>query len=448
VRIKISALLIVVVAAAAGCGEEPAQVSTTTTVAASTTTTTTEASTSSTTNAPTTTRGGGDVGSDLPPEYAELVAVTEQVRGLEFLYEPELVLVSDEELARRVRQQIEEELDPADLVIDEALFEVLGLLDPSVDLLQAYTDLYAEQVAGFYDSDTGEMVVSSDTELTALGKMIVVHELVHALTDQHFGFAAVMDDLVEAERYHEAAALQALAEGDATYFQIVYFQQLSLVEQVAAVDESLAADTSVLDSLPAWFGEDLSFPYDAGFKLVERIVESEGITGVDQAYRLVPATTEQIIHPDVYFALQPAREVSLPETPLSGYEVYEEGTLGEWNVDLYLLDGVSDGIATVASSGWGGDAYRVLWNGQDVAFVMRFLGDTPGDAGELADALVDSLAAGMSVGAPARDEAAGTTVMTGSDYGFVGFDGEVVTVVVASDPAAGADLVASISQNG
>jgi len=437
--------LVVLLAAASACGDEPALTTTSdaaTTTEASTTTqvsATTQESTTTTTTAPLPPDRGGDAGAELPPEYAELVAVTEAVRGLEFLWEPELSIVSDEELARRVRAEIEEELDPADLAIDEAFFEVLGLLDPSIDLLAAYTDLYAEQVAGFYDPDTGEMVVSSDAELTAFEKMIVVHELVHALTDQHFGFAAAMDELVDAEQYHEAAALQALAEGDATYFQIVYFQQLSLVEQISAVDESLAADTSVLDSLPAWFAEDLSFPYDAGFKLVERIVASEGIAGVDQAYRLPPTTTEQVIHPDTYFAFEPARDVALPDTPLAGYEVYEEGTLGEWNVDLLLLDGVSDGEAVIASSGWGGDAYRILWNGQDVVFVMRLVGDTPADAAEFASAVVDSLARRMAVGSPARDDAAGTATMIAADYAFVGSDGATVTVVAASDPAAGAE---------
>lgn len=446
-RIRSVAFVIAVALVATSCGDDTAELVTTTaevttTTGAPTTTPGTEATT--TTVLSDTTAGGGDVGTELPPEYAELVAVTEQVRGLEFLAEPALSLVSNEELARRVREDIEAELDPAELVVDEAFFEVLGLLDPSIDLLQAYTDLYAEQVAGFYDPDTGEMVVSSESELTAFAKMIVVHELVHALTDQHFGFAAEMEALVDAGRYHEAAALQALAEGDATYFQLVYFQQLSLVEQLSVVDESLAADTSVLDSLPGWFGEDLSFPYDAGFKLVESIVEAEGIAGVDQAYRLVPSTTEQVIHPEVYFALEPGLEVTLPDIALAGYEVYEEGTLGEWNIDLFLLDGVAGGDAAVASSGWGGDAYRILWDGRDVAFVMRFVGDTPGDAAEFAAAAAESLASGMSVGPASRDEAAGTTVMAGADYAFVGFDGSVVTVVVASDPQVGAGLAESV----
>ena len=82
---------------------------------------------------------------------------------------------------------------------------------------------------------------------------------------------------------------------------------------------------------------------------------------------------------------------TLAATALEGYEVYEEGEFGEWNLMLYLLDGVSDGVATIAAGGWGGDAYRIHWNGTDIAFAYLFEGDTPRDAGELADALVESL---------------------------------------------------------
>jgi hypothetical protein len=416
---------------------------TTTSGDSSTTTegTTTTEETTTTTEATGTTSGGGD---DPPDEFVELIEATERVRGLEFFDPPTITFVSDEELARRVAAEIEEELDPDELVIDQALFVLLGLWDPERDLGQAYTDLYAEQVAGFYDHDTGEMVVSAAAELTPLRKTIVVHELVHALTDQHFGFGAELDRLVDEERYHEAAALQALVEGDATYFQIVYLQEMSTAEQLQAVTESLDVDTTVLDSLPEWLGEDLTWPYDGGYVFVERLVAANGILGVDQAYRLVPETTEQIIHPDAYFANEPSLEVALPDTVVTGYEIYEAGSLGEWNVDLLLLDGASPGEAVIASSGWGGDRYRILWNGQDVAMVFRFEGDSPADGDELADALVEALSSSMAVGTPRTDQEARTTTMSGADYAFVGRDGAAVVLVVASDPVAGSEFTAQL----
>jgi hypothetical protein len=420
----------------------------TTTAATSTTgaTSTSAATTSSeaTTTTRATTTSGGDAW-DAPGDIRELVAITEDLRGRRFLEPIEVTVLSAGELAARVRANLEEELDLEDLAVEQALGRLLGILPADVDLAAAIIDLYAEQVGGFYDGETGELVVASSEDLTPLARTIIIHELVHALADQHFGLTATLDELIEAENYHRAAALQALAEGDATYFQLVYLQErLSPGEQTEAVLESLEADTTVLDSLPAWIGEDLAFPYEWGFGFVERLVEEGGIAAVDQAYELLPTTVEQIMHPNAYFILEPARPVELSATALDGYEVYEEGEFGEWNLMLYLLDGIGDGDAVVAAGGWGGDAYRLHWDGSRVALVYLFEGDAPRDAEELAPALVDSLQASMAVGAPVSDEKAGTTVLEGADFAFIQQVGGQVLLVVADDPAAGRALVQAL----
>jgi hypothetical protein len=428
---------------AAGCGdavEWPTTTPATSTTAPGSTTSTTAGTTTSTTAPATTTSSGGEAG-DLGEQIQALMGATEALRGRPFLEPVDVTIVSPEEMAQRVRANLEKELEPEDVTVEQAFTRLLGILPADVDLGAAVEDLYAEQVVGFYDGDTKELVVASGEELTPLGRTVVVHELVHALADQHFGISATLDRLIEEERWDEAAALQALAEGDATYFQMVYLQELPAEEQVQAVLESLQADTTVLDSLPDWFGEDLAFPYEQGFGFVERLVEEGGAAAVDQAYAHLPTTVEQIMHPNAYFSLEPARPVDLASTTLEGYDVYEEGEFGEWNLMLYLLEGVSDGVATIAAGGWGGDAYRIHWNGTDIAFAYLFEGDTPRDATELADALVQSLQANMAVGPAVTDEAAGTTVMEDADYAFVQEVGSQVLVVVAGDPGMGRALV-------
>jgi hypothetical protein len=127
----------------------------------------------------------------------ELAAITEDIRGLDFLTSPTVVFVSDDELADRVRETIDEELDPDETVRDELLLKALGLLSPGVDLESLYTDLYAEQVAGFYDGEVQELVVPiGDGELSELQRLTLVHELTHALTDQYFEFADRMVELL------------------------------------------------------------------------------------------------------------------------------------------------------------------------------------------------------------------------------------------------------------
>jgi len=395
-----------------------------------------------TTSGPTTIADAGGIAD----EVAALVQEAERVRGLEFLDAPTVTVVSQAELADRVRAQIEEDLEPEDVAVYERLYELLGLID-GLDLLQAYQDLYAEQVGGYYDDETREMVVSGASTLSPLSKTIVVHELVHALTDEHYAFAAYSDDLWDADRFEEAYALQALVEGDATYYQIVYLQGLSVADRQDAIEESLAVDTTVMDSLPGWFGEDLTFPYDQGFAFVLSLVEEQGTAGVNQAYERPPTTTEQILHPEKYFVQEPARDVALPAAAVPGYDEYEEGVFGEWNQMLYLLDGVSRGDALVAATGWGGDHYRIYWNGTDLLFAYLYEGDTPRDAEEFAESLVDSVDATMDVGSPQGSEGV-TRFPGGSDYAYVEVSGQRVLFVAAFDGALGAGLVDSLRTGG
>ena len=154
----------------------------------------------------------------LQLEIDELTAVTEQLRDLKFITPPKLVLVTGEELAERVRLLIEEDLDPGETRRDELLLATLGLIESGTDLAGLYADLYSEQVSGFYDSETGEMVVPiGEEELSQLQKLTLVHELTHALTDQYFGFGDERMRLDEQQQYERLAALTAVARNQAAH---------------------------------------------------------------------------------------------------------------------------------------------------------------------------------------------------------------------------------------
>jgi len=111
---------------------------------------------------------------------------------------------------------------------------------------------------------------------------------------------------------------------------------------------------------------------------------------------------------------------------------------------LYFLEGVNDGDATIAAGGWGGDVYRIHWNGSEVAVAYLFEGDAPRDGGELATSVVQSLRVNMAVGSPVTDEEAGSTLLEGDDFAFVQRVGARVLVILAGDPEAGRALVAAL----
>ena len=184
-------------------------------------------------------------------ELGGLMVEAEQVRGLPFIATPTVVILDEAEFTQRVSDLFSEDLDQEELAVDSNFYSMLGMLEPGTDLYRLLVDLYTEQVVGFYDRDAEEMVVPAAPDgFTALQKITVLHELVHALTDQHFDFHDEWEVLIDDGNGDDFSALQALIEGDATRAQFVYIEGMSPIEAVQAATEALLYDSSVIDSVP------------------------------------------------------------------------------------------------------------------------------------------------------------------------------------------------------
>lgn len=377
----------------------------------------------------------------LAAQVTELIAATEQVRGLPFLSPPIVTILSPEELEARVRADLEEEIDPAELAIETRVLQLFGLLEAGDDYEEMIVDLYGEQVAGFYDGDTGEMVIGGQAaDLSPYTKTVVVHELIHALTDQHFLFNDDYQAMWDEERFDEGAAFQALIEGDATYFQFVYIQELPLAEQLAMATEALelTRQSTATAGVPDWLINSLAFPYESGQQFVEALVDSGGIAAVDSAYVDRPVSTEVIMHPSRYEGGESVFAVTPLDITIDGYEVYETSSYGEWGLRLLLEDSAGPGVAAQAANGWGGDIYQVLHDPDDIVFALAYKGDSEDDAFELADALIQLASVELELGEGIAD--GGGVSFTAEDGRYAHLDriGDGFIFVLATDAIAGA----------
>lgn len=427
----------------------------TTTSAPSSTTSTTEPATTetpSTSEPPATTRPldtvPGTASDSLDPELvarmreevAELVLVTEQVRGLPFLATPVVTILDEQDFADRVSTLFAEELDVAELAVDADYFALMGMLEPGTDLYALLIDLYTEQVGGFYDGETKELVVPAASDgFTSLQRITLVHELVHALTDQHFDFNDEWDLRFEEGNGDDAAAFQALVEGDATHAQLVHMEELSPAEALAAAVESLSIDTSVLDSVPAWLQADLVYPYQEGLTFTQHLVSEGGLAAVDRAYQEQPDTTEQVLDPVKYLRNEQPRELPPLTAELAGWDIHDEGSFGEWGLRLVFFETLPSGLVTQVGAGWGNDHYRVYANGDDVALALHYIGDAESDAEELADAFITHARNGMDAGS-AVESGGGLLYDTNGIYVFIDRVEDELFFVASTDLAAGDDL--------
>lgn len=319
-----------------------------------------------------------------------LIRDAQEIRELAFLTSPTITVVSPEEFETLVRELIEE--DTEDLPPDEALYKMLGLLHPDADFLNILLDLYGEQVAGFYDGDNAEVVVPANQEgFTVLQQGTLVHELVHALTDQHFSFHGVFRDMIDEDRLDEAAAYQSLIEGDAVLAEVLWVQTLSQREIGEFIAESLDVDSSALMSAPRFLTESLIFPYDTGLAFVQTLYTRGGWEAVNEAYGTLPdlpGSTEQVINPDAYGRDLPV-PVELPEITVDGYDLVRTSVWGEHGFRILLNQGSGTATMASAANGWGGDSYYQWYDGENAALLLRYVGDTPADTNELEDALLN-----------------------------------------------------------
>lgn len=333
--------------------------------------------------------GTEDLPQSVQDELLELVNITQDIRELSYLEAPQITVVSDAELEARVRSQIEEEAK--DFPADEALYKLLGLLAPTADLNTILTDLYGEQVAGFYDGETRELVVPiRDDGFSPVQRATLVHELTHALTDQNFEFDPVYQAMYDEQRYDQAAAYQALIEGDASFTEVLYLQTLSQEELGEFFAEALQVGTGELDAAPRFLQETLIFPYDTGLAFVQDLYGGGRWDAVNEAYtRLLelPGSTEQVITPDDYGRDLPI-EVVMPELTVPGYEVEESSVWGEFGFRVMFNGVLDEDQSFVAADGWGGDRYTLWFDGTNAAFVIVYEGDTDMDRDEAEDALL------------------------------------------------------------
>ena len=357
-------------------------------------TTTTDSGSSLTSVADVTTTTAADLSGlgasqEVRDQLETLIMEAQEIRELPFLTPPVITVVTTDELEARVRQVIQEDAD--DYPADEALYELLGLLEPDSNLETILIDLYGEQVAGFYDGETGEIVVPAREDgFSILQQATMVHELVHALTDQHFRFDPIFQTMADEDRLDQVTAYQALIEGDATLAQVQWLQGLSQNELGQFVAESLDVDTSSLNSVPSFLRDTLFFPYDSGLMFAQDLYDVGGWSEVNNAYGIMPdlpGSSEQVITPGDYQRDLPMT-VAVPPVDLVGYELERTSVWGERGFRIMLDQVVGGSTTALAADGWGGDGYNQWFDGSNAAFLLVYEGDTDADLAELEDALL------------------------------------------------------------
>jgi hypothetical protein len=191
--------------------------------------------------------------------------------------------------------------------------------DAGKELVPKLLKLYESQVLAFYDAQShtyysikqmpklpDQAAKLADPKM--LEEMVMVHELTHALQDQHFKLGeketALMRDTDANLAYH------SVLEGEAVLVMVAHMlgkSGLDLDEVVkddamlGMITSAAQAEQMIDPSTPKYFAEMLKFPYLDGLKFVVAAYRRGGWKELDRVHADPPRTTREILHPDEYF---------------------------------------------------------------------------------------------------------------------------------------------------
>ena len=295
----------------------------------------------------------------------EVLQDVSHITGLKLVTPLKKTLRSRDEIRDYVIGDMDDTKNPAERYADARSAEAFGLIPKGFPLDSFMVDLLTEQIAGLYDPKAQEFYIADWIPLDDQ-RMVMAHELTHALQDQHFQIEA----WVKAARPSDDGELarEAVLEGSAMAAMIDYLLKGTghSVEDLPAIDPSLfAADMSKspkLKEAPQFLKDAMIFPYFGGLTFSTAILKQGGWNALSGIFARPPVSTQQIMHPALYRSGKTPAPVKLPAVDkLLGADWVEldENAMGEFGWKEILKQFSDEKAATPVAAAWDGDRYAV-----------------------------------------------------------------------------------------
>jgi hypothetical protein len=306
----------------------------------------------------------------------EVLGKMSEITGLKLRTPLKKSLRSREEIRAYVIMQMNEEKNPAERYAGARSAEAFGLIPKGFDLDRFLVDILTEQVEGLYDPKTQEFYIADWSPLSDQ-RMVMAHELTHALEDQHFQIEA----WVKAARPNEDAELarDAVLEGSAMAAMVDYLMlgTGNSLKDLPEFDPSMLVgelgSTPTLQKAPPFIKDALIFPYLGGLTFSAAILKNTGWPGLPALFEKPPVSTQQILHPGLYRSGRTPQSVSLPHLEKllgSNWSKLEENVMGEFGWKEVLKQFLDGDRAKTLAAAWDGDWYALYEEKQSKRLVL------------------------------------------------------------------------------
>lgn len=365
---------------------------------------------------------------------SEYMEKSEELRELEFKDNIPFKTISQPELREYMENNITKEY-PEGMEKPKLTLAAFGLFPQDRDFKSTLLDLYTERPLGFYDPEKKEFyIVERESEQNFEEnppESVIIHELTHALQDQHFDLGSLPTN--RNPNQDRALSVEALIEGGAMLVELSNLSGEGNLDKIFREDleskfrERLNSITKNEreNDMPLILEKTLTFPYYAGSIFVNAI-KKENWKSVNRAYSDPPLSTEQVLHPEKYYEEQDnPTELNVPKlSEILGedWNLLENNTMGEYSIGVLFLEFLgseSDIERNVeAREGWDGDFYKTYHKENDNSLGLTWFTtwDTQEDAAEFKKRYLKILKEKYSDLSELHENKTASTLVSESEY--------------------------------
>jgi hypothetical protein len=304
--------------------------------------------------------------------FAQIGAIKEglsAITGLAFTRDVPYASITKDQLRKYLEQRLRDTMKPEDVRAEELTLKMLGLVPKDFDLRRNTLELLTEQAAAFYDYNQKRLFVLKGAGDGEEERVALIHELAHALADQHFHLAKFIHEGMKSD--DDATARQAVMEGQATWLMAAYLAKEAggppeippaMLEMMKkSVESSAGGEYPVFSQAPLYIRESLVFPYADGLAFQDAVFRKLGRDAFAEVFVRPPASSGQILHPERYLEHAGLAIPNPPVTPdAREFRKLADGTLGEFDFRVLLAEYTSAEEGASAAEHLVGGSYELL----------------------------------------------------------------------------------------
>lgn len=346
----------------------------------------------------------------------------EELRGVKFKSPVNVHYQTDEDFRKYLQGELDREFPKEKAEAYSRAYGRIGLLPDKYDLRKELVETMSAQAAAYYEPRKKDFYVLKADLPEMIVPGVMLHELNHALQDQHHDLGALLEKASKDDNDDAEVALKFLIEGEAEYLNQVYTAKRMGGNEEMIVDallklaklsrkemeqmeranlgmlgekgKSLEKALDQRAKLPLSLFRSLVEPYVKGPAMIARVKRDGGWEAVEGLWKDLPRSTSQVLRPArklIGDAREDPTAVELPDASQKlgeGWKRTFQNTVGELGLEVLLEEKLGDDEDSKRPArGWIGDrvhAYEA--EGKPTAIVWFLTWSRDGYAKRFAEA--------------------------------------------------------------